>query len=220
MELFEALAKSLRIKVRIERNNKWIKEDQPDSVAIYWPNELDNNSKLLIRRVLFSEEGKVSISEFVDNHNCLIWGSERRNKVCQQLNNSPSVMIWCAVSKKEIFGPDVFENKNETCASQQKHFTLLCVYKTSKLPIGYYFSFHGINWRIWYTAYLLTPYQTERQKVQRQWQLVTKARSNPISKTWKIVLTLYFENKVVIFNMFSTYENLICYSQRNINELN
>ena len=39
-------------------------------------------------------------------------GIRAPNEVYETLHNSPSIMVWCAISKSEIIGPYFFENEN------------------------------------------------------------------------------------------------------------
>ncbi len=66
--------------------------------------ELRNDAGYL-ERIIFSDECKFSLSGKVNKQNCRIWGTERPNQVYETLHNSPSVMVWCAVSKSGVVGP-------------------------------------------------------------------------------------------------------------------
>ena len=54
------------------------------------------------------------MSGSVNKQNFRICESERPNEVSETLQNSPSVMVWCALSKKEVIGPYFFEDGNVT----------------------------------------------------------------------------------------------------------
>ena len=56
----------------------------------------------------------------VNKQNCRIWGTEPMNQVNKVLQHSPSVMVWCVVSKYEIIGPYFFENENVTLHSNKR----------------------------------------------------------------------------------------------------
>lgn len=87
--------------------------------AQYCRNELGNESGYL-KRIVFSDECKFSLSGQVNKQNCRIWGSERPQQVYEAPNNAPSVMVWCALSKNEIIGPYFFENENVTGQSYKR----------------------------------------------------------------------------------------------------
>ena len=97
--------------------------------ARYCRAELRFDSEFL-KRVVFTDECKFSLSGFVNKQNCRIWGSERPNEVYQTPHNSPSVMVWCGVSKNEIIGPYFFGNETVTGESYKK---LLRYYAFPKL---------------------------------------------------------------------------------------
>lgn len=75
--------------------------------------ELRDDAEYL-KRIVFSDECKFTLSGQVNKQNCRIWGTERPNEVYETRTNSPSVMVWCAMSKNGIIGPYFFENENVT----------------------------------------------------------------------------------------------------------
>ncbi len=75
--------------------------------------ELRNDAGYL-ERIIFSDECKFSVSGKVNKQNCRIWGTERPNQVYETLHNSPSLMVWCAMSKSGLIGPYHLENENVT----------------------------------------------------------------------------------------------------------
>lgn len=87
--------------------------------AQYCRRELRNDSQYL-NRVLFSDECQFSLSGSVNKQNCRVWGTERPNLVFDTPQNSPSVMVWCALSRREIIGPYFFENENVTGATYKR----------------------------------------------------------------------------------------------------
>lgn len=61
----------------------------------------------------FSKSGKFSLSGFVNNQDCRIWGSQRQQKVYEAPHNSPPVIIWCALSQTIVVRPYFLENEND-----------------------------------------------------------------------------------------------------------
>ena len=58
--------------------------------------------------------------------NVLIWSERRPAQVNQATLNSPSVMVWCAISKQRVIGPFLFENENvtgESCRNMLVYYT-------------------------------------------------------------------------------------------------
>ena len=87
--------------------------------AQYCRRELRRDTGYL-ERIIFSDECKFSLSGKVNKQNFRIWGTERPNEVYETLHNSPSVLIWCTMSKTEIIGPYFFENENVTGSSYKR----------------------------------------------------------------------------------------------------
>ncbi len=75
--------------------------------------ELRNNARFF-ERIIFSDECKFSLCENLNKQNCRIWGSEHPNEVYETLQNSPSITLWCALSRNEMIRPYFFENENVT----------------------------------------------------------------------------------------------------------
>ena len=64
-----------------------------------------------LNKIIFSDECSISLEGGVNKQNCRIWGSERPDTVYQSPQSAQSIMVWCALSKKEIIGPYFFENE-------------------------------------------------------------------------------------------------------------
>jgi len=73
-----------------------------------------NEDSGYLRRIIFSDECSFSLSGGVNKQNCRIWGTERPSTVYESPQSSASIMVWCALSKKEIIGPYFFENESVT----------------------------------------------------------------------------------------------------------
>lgn len=81
--------------------------------AHYCQREL-RSDPMFLKRIVFSDECCFSLSGFVNKQNTRIWGSERPAEVYETPQNTPSVMVWCAVSQYEIIGPYFFQNETVT----------------------------------------------------------------------------------------------------------
>ena len=95
--------------------------------------ELRNNAGYL-RRIVFSDECKFSLSGSVNKQNCRIWGLERPKEVYETLHNSPSIMVWCALSESEIIGPYFFENENVTGSTYKRMLRYFLLPKLQGYP--------------------------------------------------------------------------------------
>ena len=83
------------------------------SFATFSRSKLSNNSAFL-KQIVFSDECHFSLSGRVNKQNCRIWGTERPQVVYEAPQSAPSIMVWCAISEKEVIGPYFFENENVT----------------------------------------------------------------------------------------------------------
>lgn len=71
-------------------------------------------SKRYLGKIVFSDECIFRLNGYVNKQNVRIWGEQRPTQVHQATLNSPSVMVWCAISKQRVIGPFFFENENVT----------------------------------------------------------------------------------------------------------
>ena len=65
-----------------------------------------------LSKIVFSDECLFRISGSVNKQNVRIWGTERPTENNPVIMHSPSLMVWCAMSKERIIGPYFFENEN------------------------------------------------------------------------------------------------------------
>jgi hypothetical protein len=96
-------------------------EDKQNRItfAHYIRSEFSNNNDY-DSRLIFSDECSFSLSGGVNKQNCRIWGSERPQEVYESPQSAPSIMVWCAISKKGIIGPYFYENENVTGETYKK----------------------------------------------------------------------------------------------------
>ena len=78
-------------------------------ISRYCRQQLRNDNDYL-EWIFFFDECNFSLSGQANNQNCRIWRTKLPNEVYETLHNSPSVMIWCAISKNGVIGPYFFEN--------------------------------------------------------------------------------------------------------------
>ncbi len=67
-----------------------------------------------LKRIVFSDKGKFSLSVSQNEQHYRICGSERLYEVYEALHDSPSAMVWCAISVNGMIGPYFFENQTVT----------------------------------------------------------------------------------------------------------
>ncbi len=85
-----------------------------------------------LKRIIFSDECKFSLSGKVVKQNCLIYGTECPNQVYETLKNSMSVKIWCALSKNTVI--DHFLERKRLGQHVQKNALLFHVSQAPRLP--------------------------------------------------------------------------------------
>jgi hypothetical protein len=68
----------------------------------------------LSKRIIFSDESTFHLSGKVNRHSVRIWGSEKPVSVVQMERDSPRVNVFCAVSRRRVFGPFFFAEKSVT----------------------------------------------------------------------------------------------------------
>ena len=76
--------------------------------------------KWYLEKIVFSDECTFRMNGYVKKQNFRISGERRPTQVNQAILNSPSVIFWCAISKKRVIGPFFFENENVTGESYRK----------------------------------------------------------------------------------------------------
>ena len=93
--------------------------------AQYYRKELRNDAGCL-ERIVLSDECKFSLYRSLNKQNCRIWGSESPNEVYGALQNSLSVMAWCALSEKEVIETSFFEDGNVTGSRYERMLRYFC----------------------------------------------------------------------------------------------
>jgi hypothetical protein len=73
--------------------------------------ERDEN---LSKMIIFSDEATFHLPGKVNRHNIRIWGSEKPVAVVEMEHDSPKVNVFCAVSRRRVFGPFFFAEKSVT----------------------------------------------------------------------------------------------------------
>ena len=64
-----------------------------------------------LKRIIYFDECKFSLSGRVKGKNYRVWGTRRSTHRHAVQHQGPSVMVWYAVTEKEIFGLNFFENR-------------------------------------------------------------------------------------------------------------
>ena len=118
---------NLQMATSLTEDNKMRKKSSPQCCR----RELRNDRRYL-EGIFFSNECKFSLPGSVNKQNCRIWASGRPNEVYETLENSPSIIVWCALSKKEKIGSYFFEDGNVT-ASRHKRMLQHFSFQASRL---------------------------------------------------------------------------------------
>lgn len=57
---------------------------------------------------IMSDEATFHVNGLVNKHNCRIWGSENPHIYQEYVRDSPKVTVWCAISRRKMYGPFFF----------------------------------------------------------------------------------------------------------------
>ena len=68
-------------------------------------------------RIIFSDEATFHLNGKVNRHNVRIWGLENPRVVVEHERNSPKLNVFCAVSRKKVYGPFFFDGNTITGTS-------------------------------------------------------------------------------------------------------
>lgn len=68
---------------------------------------LQENQNFL-KRIVFFDECSLSLHGTANKKNCTIWGSQNIKTVYESPQSSPTLMVWCAISKNEVVGHYVY----------------------------------------------------------------------------------------------------------------
>ena len=60
-------------------------------------------------RLVFSDETTFHLTGKVNKHNTHIWGTEHPHSTLEHVRDSPKVNVFCAISKKRVYGAFFFE---------------------------------------------------------------------------------------------------------------
>lgn len=60
-------------------------------------------------RLIFGDESTFHISGKVNKHNVRIWGTENPRASIEHVRDSPKLNVFCAISKKKVYGPFYFQ---------------------------------------------------------------------------------------------------------------
>ena len=73
-------------------------------------------------RLVFSDEATFHLIGKVNKHNTRIWGTEHRHLTLEHVRDSPKVNVFCAISKKRVYGLFFFE---ETTVNSEAYLDML-----------------------------------------------------------------------------------------------
>lgn len=71
----------------------------------------------LLHHVVFSDESTFHLSGHVNTHNVRIWGSENPHEMVQLQRDSPKLNVFCAISRRKVYGPFFFGEATVTGTS-------------------------------------------------------------------------------------------------------
>ena len=65
-----------------------------------------------LRNIIYSDKCSFSLSGGVNKQTCRIGGSERPQEVYEVPQGAELLMVWCAISERDIIGPYFFEDRS------------------------------------------------------------------------------------------------------------
>jgi hypothetical protein len=71
-------------------------------------------TKLLLSRVVFSDEATFHLFRHINRHKLRIWGPENPNTFAEHVRDSPKINVFCAISASKIYGPFLFAEQTVT----------------------------------------------------------------------------------------------------------
>ena len=73
-------------------------------------------------RLVFSNEVTFHLTGKVNKYNTGIWGTDHPHSTLEHVRDSPKVNVFCAISKKCVYGPFFFE---ETTVNSEAYLDML-----------------------------------------------------------------------------------------------
>jgi hypothetical protein len=86
-------------------------------------NRLEEDN-LFLDKIVFSDEASFHLSGKVNRHNLIIWGSQNPHQIVEHMQDSPKLNVFCAESKKQVYGPFFFADATVTghlCLDMQEY---------------------------------------------------------------------------------------------------
>lgn len=78
---------------------------------------LFHDNEYFLDYVVFSDESTFHLSGHVNTNNVRIWGSENLHEMVQVQRDSPKINVFCAVSRRKVYGPFFFGEATVTGTS-------------------------------------------------------------------------------------------------------
>ena len=73
-------------------------------------------------RLVFSDKATFHLTGKVNKHNTRVWRTEHPHSTLEHVRDSPKLNVFCAISKKRVYGPFFFE---ETTVSSEAYLDML-----------------------------------------------------------------------------------------------
>ena len=76
--------------------------------------EKQEENESFVSRIVFSDEATFHLSGKVNRHNVRIWALEQPHATVEHQRDSPKINVFCAISRKKVYGPFFFEENTVT----------------------------------------------------------------------------------------------------------
>jgi hypothetical protein len=96
------------------------------------PDRIDSDNGFL-DRVIFSDESTSDVFGTVNRHNCRIWSSESPHAFREYEQNIPKLNVWCAISRHEVTGLFLFQEKTANSTNYLDMLELFAVLQMAHL---------------------------------------------------------------------------------------
>ena len=98
-------------------------------------------------RLVFSNEATFLLTDKVNKHNSVIWGTEYSHLTLENVRDSPKVNVFCAISKKRVYRSLFFEGRT---VNSEAHLAMLQnwlmkLLKESKQTLFFYRMGHHLS---------------------------------------------------------------------------
>ena len=108
-------------------------------------------------RLVFSDKETLHVTGQVNKHNTRIWGTELPHAIQEHVRDSPKVNVFCAISKKCVYGPFFFEGttvNSEACLAMLQNWLMKLLFEGERADFIFQQDGAPPHWSFNVTQYL------------------------------------------------------------------